>query len=159
MGGLSLMSNGMEAGMARTPSVSDLLKEAMEQWVADVNDAYAQLERRAPMDKLDTTKPVIWNDGRPARIIATDINGPDGYRIAATRQGTNGIETVCLCRWDGSTNASFFLINAKRRGFIVIGPKLTGGGFQSSSIYESEDDAKRVRDAWGNGRTVVPVEW
>jgi hypothetical protein len=111
------------------------------------------------MDKIDITRPVVRDTGGSARIIATGLKDPDGYSMVVVCELGSGREVAFQCTEDGKLTTGDRIVNAKRRGFIAIGPERARGGFRCSDVSESEEEAQRRAKARGDGWAVAYVEW
>lgn len=111
--------------------------------------------------KIDFSKPVQTRDGRPARILATDLRHPDYSVVAAVSDGNNLEEIIRF-----TPEGSFWKARGGRpepdRADLVNVPRKIGREIWVN-VYPTDDSygamkSKAVADQWAGGTRIACVK-
>lgn len=92
---------------------------------------------------IDWSKPIRCKDGRPARVLATDLKGRK-YTVAIAVMNIDGSESVCSTTPDGrqfTTDEPPFVENIPERFEYVRWVNVYEGG-AGELLYASEPEAR-----------------
>lgn len=107
---------------------------------------------------LDLKKPVQTRDGRPARILATDVNAPRSI-VVAVENSLDKEEFVYTVYPSGEVDKGTLpfkldIVNAKRKGWLNL--------YRDGRCYfhNTKEEADRFRDTYGAPLIAcIPIEF
>lgn len=107
--------------------------------------------------------PVMTRDGRPARILAFDVENAGYPVVAAIKTSTGECERVELFTEQGQfdedtkeDNRDLFMAPIKHRAWVNV---YKGGYYQIGSLFDTEAEAIKYGEKFPTYITTVLVEW
>ena len=105
---------------------------------------------------------VVTRDGKEVRIICTDMNNKDDYKIVALVQKKYGGEQILCYRKSGRDkycpDFDLFFDTIKKEGWVNLF-KDEELPFVNGDVYESEKEAKEAAEGESDFIASVKIEW
>lgn len=116
---------------------------------------------------IDWTKPVEVDDGRPVRVLATDLGGSHPVAVAILGNPNTLVNyTECGQGWHAPIGAGALrpLRNVtpkpvKREGFVVVGKDREGNSIAGAGVFATSDEAAALIGKALHWHGVARITW
>lgn len=110
------------------------------------------------------SRKVVTRDGRPVRIICTDMKSYN-EKIVGLIPSDTGIESIVTWTQQGKqylnmdTPNDLFFAPEKHEGYINVYRNRDGGRTYAGAVYDSQEDAEKRKVIDENYVTTIKIEW
>lgn len=110
------------------------------------------------------SRKVVTGDGRPVRIICTDMKSYN-EKIVGLIMSDTGIESIFTWTQQGKsffnsdTPNDLFFAPEKHEGWINVYRHSGGGHAYAGAVYDSKEDAEKRKTIDENYVTTIKIEW
>lgn len=110
------------------------------------------------------SRKVVTRDGRPVRIICTDMKSYN-EKIVGLIPSDTGIESIVTWTQQGKqylnmdTPNDLFFAPEKHEGWINVYRNSDSGHVYTGAAYDSKEDAEKRKESGENYVTTIKIEW